>query len=184
MSRLAKCCMLWFALWDRGSSIAQVRRAWKFFSKNWGVSKFVWARLECACMTVCRFTHVDIFPLLNSFPQRDSQSPGANIYLCLWMLKDMKSPHECWRDEKKKKESKGMQGEVFCMGLLARDSICVRGCVFYGRCMCVLNCCVRSCLSLCAQMNMQVCLFKKVKCMTQPEVGRQLMFLLFGRQQR
>lgn len=95
-------------------------------------------------------------------PARHSVTSSKDIALCT-------SFYGCWRtwkahisvadecrcDEKRTSRLKGMSEKVFCMGVLAWDSVCIRGGVFPGRCMCVPNSCVR--VSLCVCLRRWIC---------------------------
>lgn len=177
MSGLAECCMLW---WDWGSPIAQgpqVRRALdslrcvKVCLGRIGFCASTHASL-CVCAMVCTSTHVgwmctfcsyrSVFFFLIFLPARHSVTSSKDIALCT-------SFYGCWRtwkahisvadecrcDEKRTSRLKGMSEKVFCMGVLAWDSVCIRGGVFPGRCMCVPNSCVR--VSLCVRLRRWIC---------------------------
>ena len=63
--------------------------------------------------------------------------------------------YECWCDEKEGKAgSKACRRKCFAWGVLAWDSVCIRGGVFPGRCMCVLN---SVCACVCVFLFVCVC---------------------------
>ena len=111
-----------------------------------------WMCTFCSYRSVCCFLFVFFFCF---FLARQSDTSSKDIALCTsfygcrrtWKA-HISVADECRCDETRTSRLKGMPEKVFCMGVLAWDSVCIRGGVFPGRCMCVLNS-VCMCLFVC-----------------------------------